>query len=350
MGIDLKIQNPFCDSTMTIEGECVSSDVYKYSIEGIKLNECIVMYCSQRFIQNYLQYPPIDKITVKEKGVMLHLLLTSGAPVLFCEDNNEAFKEGRGRYNCIPYNQLEELYPKMSPDKIDMIIENFAMLYPDLGSTIFFGKDEETLESNINKLLFMPSDEKSRNNNWNIFQMLKAMGYIATFEGQMSTDGSYCYLTEKAWNRIEPLNDSYKSNKIFIAMSYSGERGLDEIEICIKEAVNNCGYKPVVIKDKEHNEYIPVEIETEIRKSAGVIADLTEHNCGVYYEAGLARGLKKQVIYTVLDDKEQKESTHFDVKQINTIFWKCDTEDDKGEFIKKLSRRIASTIGEYKHK
>lgn len=115
MGIDLKMQNPFCDD-MTIEGEYLGNDICKYLIGGGNLNKDIVMYCSRRFIRNHLQYPPIDTITDKEKDVMLHSLSMSSAPVLFCEDKFEALRLGRGRFCCIPYRQLEEIYTERFPD------------------------------------------------------------------------------------------------------------------------------------------------------------------------------------------------------------------------------------------
>ncbi|MBR3622319.1 MAG: hypothetical protein IKN43_03095, partial [Selenomonadaceae bacterium] len=63
---------------------------------------------------------------------------------------------------------------------------------------------------------------------------------------------------------------------------------------------------------------------------------------GVYFEAGIARGLNRPVILTCND--EDKSEIHFDTKQINTIFWEVNTDEGKEEFAKKLKRRIRSTI------
>ena len=94
----------------------------------------------------------------------------------------------------------------------------------------------------------------------------------------------------------------------------------------------------------------------EISHSAALIADLTEQNNGVYYEAGLARGKGIPVIFTCnkpenersLEEALGKNSTgsgkiHFDVAQINTIFWQHD--DQKLDELKdRLIRRIKSIL------
>ena len=42
---------------------------------------------------------------------------------------------------------------------------------------------------------------------------------------------------------------------------------------------------------------------------------------GVYYEAGYAKGQNKQVILTCKDTKDARGRVHFDLQQVNTIFW-----------------------------
>lgn len=173
--------------------------------------------------------------------------------------------------------------------------------------------------------------------------------------GGSSTDSSCAILTEKAWNYIIPKKE-VPSKNIFIAMSYSGTAELNFYEKAVKEAINKCGYTPMIIRDKEHIDYIPLEIEYEISHSAALIADLTEQNNGVYYEAGLAKGKNIPVIFTCnkpeiegsLEEAPGKNSTgsgkiHFDVAQINTIFWQHD-EQKTDELKDRLIRRIKSIL------
>lgn len=42
---------------------------------------------------------------------------------------------------------------------------------------------------------------------------------------------------------------------------------------------------------------IQARLEVEIRKARFVVAELSHHNNGAYWEAGFARGLGKPVIY-----------------------------------------------------
>ncbi len=105
---------------------------------------------------------------------------------------------------------------------------------------------------------------------------------------------------------------------VFIAMSFSSE--MDKVRELIMRAIEDKGYKAIVIDEKEHNEQIVPQIFEEIYKAEFIIADLTGHRNGVYYEAGYAKGLGKQVIFTCKAD--DFENSHFDVKQINTIMWK----------------------------
>lgn len=120
---------------------------------------------------------------------------------------------------------------------------------------------------------------------------------------------------------------------------------LKKYEDVVKGAIADCGYEPMIIKDKEHNEYIPSEIEYEISTSVAVIGDLTGENNGVYYETGYARGENIPVIFTCKKEDGENENIHFDIRQINTIFWQYKHMDELG---KRLIRRIKATLLESK--
>lgn len=121
----------------------------------------------------------------------------------------------------------------------------------------------------------------------------------------------------------------------FIAMSFNPE--LEEIRKVISDVVSWQGFKPIIIDSKEHNNQIFPEIFYEIQNAEFVIADLTDHRNGVYYEAGYAKGLGKEVIFTCkMDDFDNR---HFDVAQTNTIVW-----SEPYKLREKLSARIESTF------
>lgn len=126
------------------------------------------------------------------------------------------------------------------------------------------------------------------------------------------------------------------SKKVFIAMWFDEKMKLARENM--ERAIQACGYKPILIDVKEHNNQIVPEIFKEINDSKFIIADLTGQRGGVYYEAGYAMAKGKPVI---LCCKKGDKSTHFDVAQINTIYW-----EDENDLCERLIKRIKSTIEE----
>lgn len=113
---------------------------------------------------------------------------------------------------------------------------------------------------------------------------------------------------------------------------------MKDVREAIKKAILDNGYVPRIMDEIEHNHQIVPEMLYEIRQSKFVIAELTNHNNGAYFEAGYALGQGKEVIQVCKEDRFHTDG-HFDVKQINTIMWNS-TED----LIQKLSARIKATI------
>lgn len=135
------------------------------------------------------------------------------------------------------------------------------------------------------------------------------------------------------------LIDNSKIKKVFIAMSFS--ENMKGARKNIEKAVKDSGYEPILIDVKEHNNQIVPEIYKEIEECYFIVADLTGQRGGVYYEAGYAVAKGKTLILSCKKDK--KEKPHFDVAQINTIFWQ-----DEEDLYNRLVTRIKVTIGENK--
>jgi nucleoside 2-deoxyribosyltransferase len=110
----------------------------------------------------------------------------------------------------------------------------------------------------------------------------------------------------------------------------------------IAPAVEECGYIPVRIDKKEHSNRIDDEIIAEIRRSKFLVADFTSEpekpRGGVYFEAGLAFGLNKPVIWTCHQDS--LKFVHFDTRQFNHIVW-----SEAADLKKKLINRIGAVLG-----
>ena len=124
----------------------------------------------------------------------------------------------------------------------------------------------------------------------------------------------------------------------FVAMSFAAAMN-DAYTFGFDPAIRNAGYAPLRIDNKEHTGPISDAILTEIRRSRFVIADYTEANNGVYFEAGFAIGLGIAVIPTCRADYLEK--LHFDIRHINTLKW-----DTPADLALSLTKRISAVLGD----
>lgn len=175
----------------------------------------------------------------------------------------------------------------------------------------------------------------------------------------------YLKLSAYGWQRFEELERNWQnSTTAFIAMWFN--EATEKYRDAVKEAIRQAGYEPKVIDDHEHNNFIMDEVINQINEAKFVIADFTcipeqpEKSSkipggvrgGVYFEAGYAKGLGKEVIVTCKDDADSKKRRHFDIDQLNTLFWK--EQDDKlvdcngKDFVHRLVERIKATVGKGK--
>jgi nucleoside 2-deoxyribosyltransferase len=143
---------------------------------------------------------------------------------------------------------------------------------------------------------------------------------------------AYAYVDEHlAKNAESPIG--------FCAMWFN-DQVLPLWERAIEPSIDAAGYEPLRLDKHEHNNRIDEEIIASIRRARFLVADLTAHRAGVYFEAGLAMGLGLPVIWMVRDD--QLNDTHFDNRQFNFIVWAPDKLD---EAMSRLQNRIEATIG-----
>ena len=157
-----------------------------------------------------------------------------------------------------------------------------------------------------------------------------------------ATTKSYV-ITVNGYGRIDELKSvNTESSQAFVAMWM--DNSLDDAwEHGIKPGISDAGYKAMRFDRKEHNDKIDDQIIAEIRRSRFVVADFTQGQDGarggVYFEAGFAKGLGIEVIFTCRQDL--RKFIHFDTRQYNHIFWQ-EPEDLR----KKLADRISATVGD----
>lgn len=162
------------------------------------------------------------------------------------------------------------------------------------------------------------------------FDFLVAMVYITQLEFWNDNLKELQNIVKRALKNKGFKIPNFKPS-VFVAMSF--DKDLEAIRKSISKVINDEGLMPLLIDSKEHNNQIVPEIFSEIDKAKFVIADLTHHKTGVYYEAGYAKGKGKEVIFAC--QKEDFANRHFDVAQTNTIVW--ETPDELSE---RLAKRI----------
>lgn len=127
------------------------------------------------------------------------------------------------------------------------------------------------------------------------------------------------------------------STQAFVAMWF--DPAMDHVyETGLKAGIQNAGYAPMIIRNKEHANKIDDEIIAEIRRSAFLVADFTGQRGGVYFEAGFAMGLGMPIIWTCKNDEISK--LHFDIRQYNCIDW-----SDPADLATRLQKRIEALLG-----
>lgn len=140
---------------------------------------------------------------------------------------------------------------------------------------------------------------------------------------------------------IPPIS---KRNQIFVAMMFSKETSSTYEEV-YKPIIQSMNFTAMRIDEKQFNGSIIGEITAEITDSIALIADLTGNRGGVYYEAGIARGLQLcnhpiKLILTCRRDFFDNERVHFDVSGDNIVLY-----ENNSDLKNKLSLRLQAVLG-----
>ena len=210
----------------------------------------------------------------------------------------------------------------------DFALENIQLLGAEIGSS----DEHETLEV------------------LNFARKSEFIDYVP----KAGDSGGYVSLSFSGYQRVEFLETQKPlSEQAFVAMWFHDETN-NAYENGIKLGIEDAGYKPVRIDQINHNNKIDDEIIAEIRRSKFIVADFTSDilrrgekspfdfdlaiaRGGVYFEAGFAKGLGKEVIWTVREDV--LPLVHFDTRQFAHIVWK-----NPADLRSRLAKRIAATL------
>ena len=230
---------------------------------------------------------------------------------------------------------LKQLRTPSVGEKAEKLLLRLARNYPTPGETI-------ELFENVSLELQAVSWAANHKELWYLMRayLHEAAGFLLLSERStnLGTDEFY-KISPQGWTHIDSLRrGNLESQTGFIAMWI--DDSVKEAWKAIDEGIRNAGYRPLRIDQKQHNNEITDEILAEIRKSRFLVADLTDHRNGVYFEAGFAKGLGLEVVW--LCRRDELEKAHFDTRQYNFIVWEADKLTDLS---KALQNRIGATIG-----
>lgn len=240
---------------------------------------------------------------------------------------------------------VENWYPKTFNDKIDKILLWIS------NQSRFMGDEVQVTIEDLCLLFFMYNklDINNVSHSWGnefrfIIKYLLKNGLIGNYSAEhlktltqtvILKKNITFVLTETSWQKIYDLQKNQTNNKnVFVAMKFGKET--QALREKLKEGLE--GYNVRIMDEIEHNHQIVPEMLYEIRNSRFVIAELSHHNNGAYYEAGYALGLGKEVIH-ICQKSELSNGLHFDVAQVNTIVY-----ENINEIPEKLKKRIQATI------
>jgi hypothetical protein len=150
-------------------------------------------------------------------------------------------------------------------------------------------------------------------------------------------------LSFDGWKYHDELKRTASDSKLaFMAMPFNDPL-LDRIYYeYLKPAVKQTGFELKRIDEEPPAGLIDNRLRLEISKSRFLIADLTNCNRGVYWEAGYAEGQNKPVIYTCEEAYFHKNRTHFDTNHCHTVTW---LENELSKAVEDLKATIRVTLG-----
>jgi nucleoside 2-deoxyribosyltransferase len=156
---------------------------------------------------------------------------------------------------------------------------------------------------------------------------LKEKGWLA----KLTNPDAGMMLTWDGWELLAPTVGGSK-DVVFVAMQYSED--MNSAFAAIKSAVERAKMIPIRMDKEIFLEKICERMLNEIHRAEYVIAEVTHHNPGVYFEAGYAMSLGKKVIFLCHDGDFKHR--HFDTRQYPHLIWK-EPEDLTSQLEDKLN-------------
>jgi hypothetical protein len=157
--------------------------------------------------------------------------------------------------------------------------------------------------------------------------LLRHLRDLDRIEFDAAPTGGAVRLRPEGLFRLEELAKSDVLNdQVFVAMWFPAKTTPEYAKMQaayndgIAKAIEAAGFKPWRVDLESRGERIDAQVMVDIRRSRAMVADATGHRPSVTYEAGLAEGLGKPVIWTVHED--WFKGLPFDTRQFPHLEWK----------------------------
>jgi hypothetical protein len=219
-----------------------------------------------------------------------------------------------------------EIRPPSTPlEVLDQLLDRIATDKPMYGDIALVSPDDYPLyrlrsSDEMKGLVRLASD---------IGLLIAHLTTVPEMRVQLSTTG---------WARVADFRQGRGQGVFaFVAMSFDTSLN-DAYDLGIRPAIEACGFTALRVDRAQYNDKIDDRIVADLRRSRFVVADVTMHRQGVYFEAGFGLGRGLDVIYTCRAD--DIGNAHFDTRQYNHIVWS--TVEQLRE---RLRDRIEATVG-----
>lgn len=160
--------------------------------------------------------------------------------------------------------------------------------------------------------------------------------------GEQSKEGATVTLSFEGWERVNNLRRrTTEGDRVFMAMAFGNEALRKVVNDHFKIAVGQAGFNLQTLDEEPVAGSIDERLRVEIRRAVLLVADLSDHNLGAYWEAGFAEGLGKPVIYTCEHATFTNDGTHFDTNHLHTVLW---SEDEPKRAAGELKATIRATL------
>lgn len=229
---------------------------------------------------------------------------------------------------------LRDRWPKTLMERLDRSLMMIANERSKLGEPIGFKSSIHLPRS------FSPDSDEALF----IRDAMTELGWLLEF--QYTPRGSSALmighrLGTRGWERADDLrrHGTSHDNPAFVAMWFDSDnefelKMLDVFDQGLRAGAELAGYKASRVDiDNKSNDGVMDAVIARIREAPFVIADYTGNRNGVYFEAGFARGLGKEVVHCC--HKDYWEDAHFDIRHLNIVVW---------DSIEQLRDRVADRI------